>query len=136
MAFVVIRLTLYMLVRIFGYEFWIMPDIFMNDAIFPLVTFERADDHIFGFVCRLVLVLFFGYVFWSVYKEPEILKEYSELSTQSYEDVVSWGRLKLGVDKANITFNNAINYSTSIFEENDEDEGRQSQNETTKEGDL
>ena len=122
--------------RIFGYEFWIMPEIFVSDAFFPLMSFEKADDHIFGIICRLIIVVFFAYVFWSVYKEPEILKEYTDISAQSYEEVVSWGRLKLGVDKANLTIKNAINYSQAIFDENDDDDGPQNRTNTKTEGDL
>ena len=45
--------------RVLGFEFWLLPEIFVNDKFFPLVTFEWADDGIWGYLYRVASKAFF-----------------------------------------------------------------------------
>jgi translocation protein SEC62 len=120
-----LRLALYLVIRVFGYEFWILPDIFESDSFVPVLSFQKADDALFGYLFRLVstfslpVLLLIGYLAFQIAQDPGVIKEYADVSQQSYHDVVSWGRLKLGVDKEEVVVKNAINYSELISEEDD-----------------
>jgi translocation protein SEC62 len=117
---ILIRLLLYMVVRIIGYEFWILPDIF-DDALFPLYSFTRAEDDIWGYLFRVIILCFIGYLCYEVAKDPAVIKEYAESATQSHDDIVSWGRIKLGIDKVENPLSNAINYDKVLLDEEPEE---------------
>ena len=111
--------------RIFGYELWILPDIFESDSFVPILSFQKADDAVFGYVFRVAstlcspVLLLTAYLAYLINQDPGVIKEYAEVSQQSYQDVVSWGRLKLGVDKEEVVVKNAINYSELITEDDE-----------------
>jgi hypothetical protein len=116
-----LRALLYLVVRPFGYEFWILPEIFESDSFIPIVSFNKADDAWLGWVFRGVILLFLGWIVWEVARDPGVIKEYAEVSQQSYHDVVSWGRLKIGVDKEDKVVKNAINYDKILSDLEKED---------------
>lgn len=98
-VFAVIRLIIYMLFRIFGYEFWILPDFFENDKIFPLYTFEKVSDNWFGYTIRIFFILLFALYFYYHIYNFETISEITNITKESYHEIVEWG-----IDK--ISFNN------------------------------
>lgn len=56
-----IRVSLYLVLRILGIEFWVLPEIFDNDALFPLTSFSFAKDGIWGWVFRLSSNFFWNF---------------------------------------------------------------------------
>ena len=61
------------------------------------------------------------YLAYHINEDPNVIKEYSDISKQGYEDLVSWGRLKIGVDKEEVVVKNAIKYS-ELLEDNETEE--------------
>ena len=54
--FSIVRLLIWYLFRLAGFEFWIMPEIF-NDHITPYYTFSRSDDGNWALLLRLLLLI-------------------------------------------------------------------------------
>lgn len=109
-----------MVLRPFGYEFWILPEIF-NDELYPLYSFNKADDGIWGYAFRVVILLLIAYLFYEVSRDPAVIKEYVDTAAQSHDDIVSWGRLKLGIDREEKPLGNAITYDKVLLEDDADD---------------
>lgn len=122
-----IRVVLYMIVRPIGYEFWVLPDI-LDDALFPLYSFDKSEDGKWGYLFRISLLLLIGYMFYEVTKDPAMVKDAIEGAAQSHDDLVSWGRVQFGIDKVENPLKNAINYDKDLLEDIED------QNETKSEG--
>lgn len=116
LAAILLRVLLYMIIRPFGYEFWVLPEIF-DDNFFPLYSFTKAEDGLWGYLFRVFIFLFIGYLFYEVSRDPTVIKDYVDTAAQSHDDIVSWGRIKLGIDKSENPLGNAISYDKVLIDE-------------------
>ncbi|CAK74806.1 unnamed protein product (macronuclear) [Paramecium tetraurelia] len=94
------RLLLYSIIRLFGYEFWILPNI--NDdsygilgSFLPIYSISKYSDGKLEIALRLVgLVAFFMLIFVIV-QEPHHLTHITDATGQTLDDVFQWGKEKM-----------------------------------------
>eukprot|EP00330_Aristerostoma_sp_ATCC50986_P012114 CAMPEP_0114578480 /NCGR_PEP_ID=MMETSP0125-20121206/3015_1 /TAXON_ID=485358 ORGANISM="Aristerostoma sp., Strain ATCC 50986" /NCGR_SAMPLE_ID=MMETSP0125 /ASSEMBLY_ACC=CAM_ASM_000245 /LENGTH=104 /DNA_ID=CAMNT_0001768583 /DNA_START=424 /DNA_END=738 /DNA_ORIENTATION=- len=48
-----------------------------------------------GYFARFFGLIAFAYFLYTLSQEPEIITDYTDMGTQSFDDIVSWGRNKL-----------------------------------------
>ena len=77
------------------------------------------------------MVAIFGYIGYQVYQEPESIKEFGKVGTQSFDEIVSWGRLKIGADGSNSKKKKYASFAEEMLlgglEDDDEDENEEKQ---------
>lgn len=57
LVFSIIRFIIFYVFRLFGYEFWILPEIFENDSFRPYYTFKKLEDGKLWIALRIVLMI-------------------------------------------------------------------------------
>jgi len=65
------------------------------DSFKPFFSFEKCEDGTVGYVARAVGLIILAYLMFRLSQEPEIINEYKDIGTQSFDDIINWGMLKL-----------------------------------------
>ena len=55
--FSIVRFLIYYFMRLIGFEFWILPEIFENDSFKPLYSFQKIEESTLSLVIRVMLIL-------------------------------------------------------------------------------
>ena len=71
------------------------------DSFRPLYSFSRSEDGWAEFGGRLVAFAFLCFLVYKLSQEPETLKEYTSMGTQSFDDIIEWGKLQIEGKKVN-----------------------------------
>jgi translocation protein SEC62 len=95
-----IRLVAFVVLFIFGHDFWIFPNMYDDSAgIFggfsPLYYYQRRNDGWTWLVIRLLVgfsVTYFPYLF---YTQPTLIDDIQEVSFTALFDFVAWGEDKI-----------------------------------------
>lgn len=77
-----------------------------KDSFKPVVSFEKADDKLIGWVFRaicnfLLLTLVacvFGYIGYMLYTDDLSIKDVASGTSTGLNDIENWGRMYLGID--------------------------------------
>lgn len=76
-SLVVIRIIFYMIFAVFGFSFWIFPNLFGDCTILesfkPFISMSRWDTNIFSIICRVVALSIVGYYGYHIYLDPTII---------------------------------------------------------------
>lgn len=96
----VVRLIVYIISRLLGCSFWILPNI-LDDTrglvgyFVPLYSYYKYSDGWVEIVLRIVG--FFGVIFiiYFLYQNPEYIYGFKEGSEQTIDDLIDWGKTKL-----------------------------------------
>ncbi|CAD8075580.1 unnamed protein product [Paramecium sonneborni] len=132
----VIRLLLYSIIRLFGYEFWILPNI--NDdsygflgSFLPLYSIQRLTDGKLEIALRFIgMIAFFALIFLIV-QEPHYFTNISDATGQTLDDVLIWGKEKME-GKQEPLHRRAIPDLSELIKQAEED-SRNTQNEVQNE---
>jgi len=139
---ILVRLAVYIFFRILGFNAYIFPNLFEEvsfiESFKPFFSFDKCEDGTIGYVARAFGLVLLAYLMFRLSQEPEIIQEYQNIATQSYDDIISWGVGKLEgqieiVDK-NKDFKKLIN---DLLDAADQDEALEKQKKEggdTKEG--
>lgn len=65
------------------------------DSFRPLYCFSRSEDGWTEFGGRLVAFAFLFFLAYKLSQEPETLREYTSMGTQSFDDIIEWGKLQI-----------------------------------------
>eukprot|EP01017_Pseudomicrothorax_dubius_P043871 TRINITY_DN7369_c0_g1_i3.p1 TRINITY_DN7369_c0_g1~~TRINITY_DN7369_c0_g1_i3.p1 ORF type:complete len:331 (-),score=77.85 TRINITY_DN7369_c0_g1_i3:79-1071(-) len=99
LAIIAIRVVAFFILRLLGIEFWIFPNLFadvgVKESFVPFITCKRSQDGLAGYLFRLAGLLLTIFFVYRLYQEPEMIREYRDMGTESFFDVMEWGRLKL-----------------------------------------
>mmetsp|Transcript_631 Transcript_631/g.1136 ORF Transcript_631/g.1136 Transcript_631/m.1136 type:complete len:282 (-) Transcript_631:1523-2368(-) len=95
-----VRLVLFIVLFIFGHDFWIFPNMYDDSAglvggFTPVYYYARREDGWFWFVVRLIVgfsVLYFPYLF---YTQPTLIDDILNISVSALFDFVAWGEDKI-----------------------------------------
>eukprot|EP00357_Protocruzia_adherens_P034229 CAMPEP_0115009068 /NCGR_PEP_ID=MMETSP0216-20121206/22357_1 /TAXON_ID=223996 /ORGANISM="Protocruzia adherens, Strain Boccale" /LENGTH=314 /DNA_ID=CAMNT_0002376735 /DNA_START=176 /DNA_END=1120 /DNA_ORIENTATION=- len=109
-AIIIVRLVLYIAIWIFGFDFWLFPDLFHEEkgpieSFKPLFSGEYRGDSwtmMFGRLMLLGILVAAGY---QVGQEPETITDFTDASYDTINDIVDWGYLKLtdGLNSTDVT---------------------------------
>ena len=73
----VVRLLLYSILSLFGYSFWLFPNLLTESSFIeswkPLHSFERWEKSTFTIVLRLVILGVFVYYGYEIYRDPSFV---------------------------------------------------------------
>ena len=128
-GFILVRQQLYMVLRIVGIEFWILPEIFENDAQFPLISygFNFLEEGISGWLWRISIIACFGYFYYIGTTKPEALVEYQTFASEGINDIFEWGRQKLSNEGGPKFKSDSQRIQDDIQNNNDDDEDENEQ---------
>ncbi|CAD8103468.1 unnamed protein product [Paramecium primaurelia] len=99
-ALQVIRLIVYIISRLLGYAFWILPNL-NNDSygIFgsfkPLYSNYKYTDGKLEISFRLIGIIAFIFLIYIIVQEPSYITGFQEASEQTIDDILEWGKDKL-----------------------------------------
>ena len=96
----VIRYVVFTLFFIFGYDFWIIPNMYDDRAGFwdtfsPLYFFRKRDDSLCQVSVRVVVCAFVVFCCVYTYYHPEVIEAIQELSYGGVAEIVIWGENKI-----------------------------------------
>ncbi|KAL4487211.1 hypothetical protein ABPG72_017930 [Tetrahymena utriculariae] len=93
---ILVRTFLYCLVRIFGFDFYIFPnllaDVGLFDSFKPIICFDKCKDSKLELLFRFLGFFIMGYVIYILSIERHQVKQ---LSTTTFDDIIDWGYQKL-----------------------------------------
>ncbi|KAL4438594.1 hypothetical protein ABPG74_015492 [Tetrahymena malaccensis] len=93
---IIVRTFLYFLVRIFGFDFYIFPNLFADvgflDSFKPLICLDKCDDSKLEILFRFVGFFVMGYVIYILSIERHQVKQFS---ATTFDDIIDWGYQKL-----------------------------------------
>lgn len=96
-SFAVLQYALYIVIRIVGFECWILPN-FLNDnteilkSIHPIITFTYCKDGKKEIALRIIAFLVILLIGKFLSQQAQ---EISDVSTRSYQEIMEWGRKAL-----------------------------------------
>jgi translocation protein SEC62 len=108
---ILVRLAIYALMYVFGFEFWVFPDLQNDklgviDSFRKLYSIEKRDENVITILVRIALAGCFGYLAYHVYVTPNAMNDFSEHVQEILKDLFDYGEEKLvnyGVILHNIT---------------------------------
>ena len=105
--------------RLFGYEFWILPEIFENDSFIPYYTFKKKNDKGCWLIIRVAMILITIAYLIFLFFVPSSYEGLGDLLIESYEEVVVWGKEKVAFNFTKDISNKTLTYEKLISEEED-----------------
>ena len=116
--FQVIRLLLYYVLRLLGYEFWILPNINENQmSLKPIYTFVYSQDKWVGLVARIILAISTVIGIYLVFRSPQNREDMKFFLDQSHDHMLAYGLEKI---KFNYTFDSSKSISFEALLEDDD----------------
>lgn len=98
-SLILVRLAVYVFFRVLGFNAYIFPNLFEEVAFLesfkPFFSFEKCEDGTIGYAARGFGLVMLAYLMYKLSQEPEIIDEYKNIGTQSFDDIINWGMLKL-----------------------------------------
>ena len=77
MGVTLFRLSMFLLLRIFGIEFWIFPNLFADvsviDSFIPPVSWEKANDGKIALLVRILGVVLVALLLHKLSQEPNLI---------------------------------------------------------------
>lgn len=108
LGIIFVRLLIFIVLRILGFEFWIFPNLFQDVSVIesfkPFCSFHRCKDNWNGLGIRLVGLLILALFIYKLAEEPTALHEFKDIGTQSFDDIIEWGTLRLEGKTVRILF--------------------------------
>ncbi|EAR99754.1 translocation protein Sec62, putative (macronuclear) [Tetrahymena thermophila SB210] len=96
LGLILVRTFLYFLVRIFGFDFYIFPNLFADvgflDSFKPIIQLDQCNDSKLELLFRFVGFFIMGYVIYILSIERHSVKQFS---TATFDDIIDWGYQKL-----------------------------------------
>ncbi|CAD8149495.1 unnamed protein product [Paramecium octaurelia] len=99
-ALQVIRLIVYIISRLLGYAFWILPNL-NNDSygilgsFKPLYSNYKYTDGKLEISLRLIGIIAFIFLIYVIVQEPSYITGFQDASSQTIDDILDWGKDKL-----------------------------------------
>lgn len=120
LAFSVIRLIVYYIARLVGFELWILPEIYDNvgfkESFCPVVSCKRLSDGWLGILVRVLLALAtIAYVVY-LYRNPGVIVDVAEAGRKANEDAMQWSLHKLAFN-----FTSSSNRTLTYIKEDSDD---------------
>jgi translocation protein SEC62 len=123
---IVSRLVLYIFFKMFGIEFWLLPNLFADagplESLSPLFYAERSEEGKVGWLIRVIIMVTVGLLALRIYHDPNVVHEYKDMGTQSFEDLIDWGKQKLDPNQTRIELRGKAGFKSyqDILKETDE----------------
>ena len=99
LGIIFVRLIVYIVLRILGFELWIFPNLFQDvsviDSFKPFCTFNRCHDDWNGLAMRFVGLCILGLFIYKLNEEPVMLTDFKDMGAQTFDDIIEWGTLRL-----------------------------------------
>ena len=119
----IIRLVVYLLCYIFGYEVWIFPDIQDNklgffESFYRVITAEKRNESWITILIRLTIAITTGYIAFSVYMNPALIDDAKNIIYEALKDFYFFGEDKI-VNSFNTTAV-SLKYKTKSYQEIDD----------------
>lgn len=113
MIFIVIRLAVYYVFRLLGFEFWLLPDVFDKDKFLPLTSFRTAGDGWWGVAIRVLFAL--GTIAYVLYLRtiPGLMDDITKAAIKAHDDAKSYGIDKIAF---NFTNTNSKSLTHEVFD--------------------
>lgn len=105
----------------------------MNDKIFPLVTFEWAEDGIWGYVYRIGILALIGWVCYMAVTDTESVLDIKDSGFGAINDAFEWGRLKLDNRSTTKVKTDSERMMDDLFGADTDDDDEQESGEANKE---
>ena len=86
-----LRLLIYLIACVFGYSFWILPEIF-NDHIKPYYSLNKKNDSSIINVIKGLLVLGISGYFYTYGVDRETLQDIKDKVVESHHELVTYGK--------------------------------------------
>lgn len=120
MIFSIIRFLIYYFFRLFGFEFWILPEIFENDSFKPYYSFNKVEESQFSMIVRVAFLIATIVYMVFLYMFPTIYDGVGDILLESYDDVIDWGKNKILFDFTKDISSKSISYEKLLESEEDE----------------
>ena len=119
MIFSIIWFIIFYLFRLFGYEFWILPEIFENDSFIPYYTFKKKNDKGCWLIIWVAMILLTIAYLVFLFFVPSSYEGLSDLLLESYDEVVIWGKEKVAFNFTKDISNKTLTYEKLLSDEED-----------------
>ncbi|OMJ85447.1 hypothetical protein SteCoe_13205 [Stentor coeruleus] len=118
----VIRYIVFILFFIFGYDFWIIPNMYDDKAGFwetfsPLWFFRKRDDSKFAISIRVIVFFIVLSISVYTYTHPEVIEAIQELSVGGVKEIITWGEDKIMSNSTQISGPNFAKYDDVLKDE-------------------
>lgn len=87
--FLIIRLFVYLFLRMFGVSFWILPEI-MNDKLKPYYSFEKVQNTKLDIFIRAVIVFILSFLVYKSYINRNDIDFIKDKLIESNQEIVVW----------------------------------------------
>ena len=100
LLFFVVRLVIILITYIFGYELWLLPNLFDADLTFfqslsPLVGWCRVENDWKIILFRFLLLILVVLVCFEFYINPTYVTTVTDMTGQAFNETLSWGYNKI-----------------------------------------